>query len=62
MTRVLHEVEARTWRKEAYDKDADTHIDRDGAESSGYSSDEDDIGFDGAGETEVPRQKTKSRR
>lgn len=56
VTRVLHEVEARTWRKEAYDKDADTHIDRDGAESSGYSSDEDDIGFDAQGNGSSPSE------
>lgn len=53
VTRVLHEVEARTWRNEAYDNGAETRIDnkdRDGVESSGQSSDEgDDIAFDTQG-------------
>jgi len=56
VTRVLHEVEARTWRNGAYDKDTDIHIDGDGAESSGYSSDEDDIGFDAQGNGSSPSE------
>lgn len=45
VTRVLHEVEARTWRDEA----AGTSIDKDGTESSEHSSDEDDSAFDAQG-------------
>ncbi|KLO15039.1 hypothetical protein SCHPADRAFT_996147 [Schizopora paradoxa] len=49
VTRVLHEVEARTWRAEAYDMSSDALMNKDDAESSDLSSDEDDIVFDTQG-------------